>query len=78
MAENQRIFEILVVDDNEADAQFIKHAWTECPDINANVTILKDSRDAMPYIRGAGSYQNSARPDLVMLDYRHPRTVGRR
>lgn len=71
-----RIFEILVVDDNEADAQFIKHAWTECSDIKSNVTILKNSREALPYIRGGGQFGNTALPDLVMLDYRHPLNGG--
>jgi CheY-like chemotaxis protein len=73
---SDRIFEILVIDDNEADAQFIRHAWTECADVRTNVTILKNARDALPYIRGAAPYHNTARPDLVMLDYRHPLNGG--
>ena len=76
MAEKDRIYHILVVDDNEADAQFIKHAWSECSDIKANVTILSNSRDALPFIRGAGEFTNTVVPDLVMLDYRHPLNGG--
>jgi two-component system, chemotaxis family, response regulator Rcp1 len=76
MENPDRIFEILVIDDNEADAQFMKHAWSECKDLRANVMILKESRDALKYIRGGGEYKNSAKPDLVMLDYRHPLNGG--
>ena len=76
MEDAERIFEILVIDDNEADAQFIRHAWSECKDLRANVTILKECRDALKYIRGAEAYKNSAKPDLVMLDYRHPLNGG--
>lgn len=76
MPDNERIYEILVIDDNEADAQFIKHAWSECSDLQTNVTILKNSRDALPYIRGASGFRNTTKPDLVMLDYRHPLNGG--
>lgn len=76
MPNSDRVFEILVIDDNEADAQFIKHAWSECKDVRSNVTILKDSRDALRYIRGAAPYGNTAKPDLVMLDYKHPLNGG--
>ncbi len=76
MRRSERIFEILVIDDNPADAHFLKHAWTECKDIRSNVAILHDSRDALRYIRGADPYKDSMRPDLIMLDYRHPLNGG--
>jgi two-component system response regulator len=76
MQHSDRIYEILVIDDNEADAQFLKHAWSECPDVKTNITILKDARDALRYVRGAEPFKNTARPDLVILDYKHPLNGG--
>ena len=76
MKNSERIYEILVIDDNPADAHFIKHAWSECKDIRANVAILQDSREALKYVRGIGPYTKNAKPDLIMLDYRHPLNGG--
>jgi CheY-like chemotaxis protein len=76
MTKTGRTYEILVIDDNPADAHFLKHAWSECKDVSANVQILHDSRDALRYVRGAEPYKNHARPDLIMLDYRHPLNGG--
>lgn len=76
MKKSERIFQILVIDDNPADAQFLKHAWTECKDIRSNVEILQDSREALRYIRGVDGYKDNAKPDLIMLDYRHPLNGG--
>jgi len=76
MDNTERIYEILVIDDNPADAAFLKHAWAECKDIRSNVAILADSRDALRYVRGGNPYHNSAKPDLIMLDYKHPLNGG--
>ncbi|MBV9266396.1 MAG: response regulator [Acidobacteriaceae bacterium] len=76
MDSSERVFHILVIDDNPADAHFLKHAWAECKDVNSNVAVLTDSRDALRYVRGAEPYKNAAKPDLVMLDYRHPLNGG--
>ncbi|MBV9084608.1 MAG: response regulator [Acidobacteriaceae bacterium] len=76
MQESERIFEILVIDDNPGDAALMKHAWAECTEVRSNVSVLADSRDAIKYIKGAQQYKNSAKPDLVMLDYKHPLDGG--
>jgi CheY-like chemotaxis protein len=76
MDKPDRAFEILVIDDNPADAQFLKHAWAECHDVRSNVSILHDSRDALRYVRGAEPYTRTATPDLIMLDYKHPLNGG--
>jgi CheY-like chemotaxis protein len=76
MAKSERIYEILVTDDNPADAHFMEHAWAECKDVRSNVAILEDSRDALRYVRGAEPYSKNAKPDLIILDYRHPLDGG--
>ncbi len=70
MDASEQIFEILVVDDNPADAVLLRHAWSECKEVRSHVTILQDSRTAVEYIR------KSPRTDLVMLDYKHPWNGG--
>lgn len=72
MPKSDRVFNILVIDDNPADGVMLRHAWSECKDVQADVTVIQDSRSAMPYLRGGASRT----PDLVMLDYKHPLNGG--
>lgn len=76
MAKSERIFHILVIDDNPADAVLIQHAWSECEDVRTDVKILQDSREAMKYVKGDAPFLGAPKPDLVMLDYRHPMNGG--
>ena len=70
--EGERVFQILVIDDNEGDARLFQEAWAECKLVNATVSLLKDSKDAIVYLRGVEPYTNAAVPDLVLLDYKMP------
>lgn len=76
MAKSDRIFNILVIDDNPADAVLIEHAWSECEDVRSHVRVLSDSREALRCVRGEGPYKGGPKVDLVMLDYRHPMNGG--
>lgn len=67
-----RVFQILVIDDNEGDARLFQEAWGECKVVNATVAILKESKDAIVYLRGVEPYSNTAVPDLILLDYKMP------
>ncbi len=76
MTKSDRVFQILIVDDNPADGVLLRHAWTECGDIKSNVTVLQDSREALPFVKREGRYRDVPKIDLVMLDYRHPLNGG--
>lgn len=76
MPKSERIFRILVIDDNPADAVLIQHAWSECDDVRTDVTVFQDSREALQFVRREGEYRTVDKPDLVMLDYRHPMNGG--
>jgi len=76
MAKDEKVFEILIVDDNPADAALFKHAWAECKEVKANVTVLQDARQALKYIQGSEASRDARKPDLVMLDYKHPMNGG--
>lgn len=71
------VFDVLVVDDNAADAEAIKYAFRECRDVNTRINVLEDSREAIPYLYGMGKYANAEVPDLILLDYHMPTDGGR-
>jgi CheY-like chemotaxis protein len=76
VTQTDRIFEILIIEDNPADALLIQQAWEECKRVQSNVSILGDSRAAIVYLRGTDPYRGTAKPDLILLDYKLPVNGG--
>ena len=71
-----RSLQILVVDDDDADALMISEALENA----ANATIVDrvaDGREALDYLRREGDYAQALRPDLILLDLNMPRMDGR-
>ena len=68
--------QILVVDDDDADALMISEAL-EGVDAHANVERVADGREALDYLRREGRYAEAHRPDLILLDLNMPRMDGR-
>jgi CheY-like chemotaxis protein len=76
MAESKRLYEILLIEDNPADAAIVRQLLSECePGDCCNVRWIMHSQDAIPFLRSPemGSYL----PDLIILDYRMPLDGGR-
>jgi CheY-like chemotaxis protein len=71
-----RSLQILVVDDDDADALMISEAL-ESTDHHATVDRVADGREALDYLRREGRYANALRPDLILLDLNMPRMDGR-
>lgn len=67
-----RVFDILLIDDNPGDCILIEDAWAQCTIVKSKISILRETRDAMRYLRSAAPYVDSPRPDLIMLDYHMP------
>lgn len=66
--------EILVIEDNPAEAELIQEAWRRCQTIESHVSVIQDSRAAIVYLRGQLEYagQPHPRPHLVLVDYIMP------
>ena len=71
-----RSLQILVVDDDDADALMISEAL-ESTDHRAIVDRVADGREALDYLRREGRYADALRPDLILLDLNMPRMDGR-
>jgi CheY-like chemotaxis protein len=71
-----RSLQILVVDDDDADALMITEAL-DSAQTNASVERVADGQEALEYLRHQGEFAQSIRPDLILLDLNMPRMDGR-
>jgi CheY-like chemotaxis protein len=76
MANSQRIFEVLLVEDNPADARLMREGWRECDVVESNLHILHDCRTAVPYLQRQNPYETASTPDIILLDYTMPTNGG--
>ena len=69
---------ILLVDDNEDDIFFSKHALREAQITNPYQTVT-DGKEAIDYLSGAGKFADRTQfplPGLMLLDLKMPRKTG--
>ena len=73
---NSALNEILLVEDNPADARLTVEAFKE-GEVSNNLTVVEDGVEAISYLRREGQYANASRPDIILLDLNLPRKHGR-
>jgi CheY-like chemotaxis protein len=75
-AQRPRTYEILIVDDSEAEARLLSLAFAECQELSVHTSILTNTKDVTLYLRRQGKYSDSVAPDIIMLDYHMPTDGG--
>lgn len=70
------VVNILLVEDNPADARLTFEAFQEYK-IRNHVYVVNDGVKAMAFLRRQDAYAAMPRPDLIMLDLNLPRKDGR-
>jgi chemotaxis family two-component system response regulator Rcp1 len=71
-----RAIEILLVEDNPGDVRLIQEALRDGKVWN-NPHVVTDGEAALDFVFRRGSYADSPRPDLVLLDLNLPKKDGR-
>jgi len=70
-----RSISILLVEDNPGDIRLIQEIFREGKIYN-RLDIAQDGVEALSYLRQQGIYENTPRPDLILLDLNLPRKNG--
>jgi CheY-like chemotaxis protein len=67
--------EILIVEDNPADARLTIEALRDAKILN-NVHVATDGQQALEFLHREGSHADAPRPDFVLLDLEMPKVDG--
>lgn len=71
-----RPVQILIVEDNPADARLVREVMRESKILNEIHHVL-DGVEAMAFLRHEGKYKEVPRPNIIFLDLNMPRKDGR-
>lgn len=72
---NNRLIEILLVEDNEGDILLTKEAFRETK-TPCNITVARNGIEGLQALSKEGFFLNSPTPDLILLDINMPKMNG--
>jgi CheY-like chemotaxis protein len=75
MTYSSRCLQVLLVEDNEGDVRLIKEAFSESK-IDKNFSVARDGEDALNFLYRRGKYNDTVRPDIILLDINLPKKNG--
>ena len=75
-ATNQRVVEILLVEDSDGDVRLFREALRD-GQVQARLSVADDGDVALAFLRREGIHAAAPRPDIVLLDLGLPRKDGR-
>ncbi len=78
MAENNKIMNILLVEDNPDDVQIAKRAFKQA-NLSNQLYVVRDGQEAIDFLFHKGKYQafvQAFRPELILLDINMPKING--
>ncbi|MDI6723056.1 MAG: response regulator [Methanobacterium sp.] len=68
--------EILLIEDNPADARLVFEVLKDSK-IKNKMHVIEDGVTAMDYLHQEGKYKDRSRPDIILLDLNLPKKDGR-
>ena len=68
--------EILLVEDNPADARLVMEVFKDFS-VKNKIHVVEDGIVAMDFLYKKGTYESFPRPDIILLDLNLPRKDGR-
>ncbi len=71
-----RLVEVLLVEDDEAEADLTRETLEE-QRISVKLNTVEDGIEAMAYLLQEGAYADAVRPDVILLDLNLPKKDGR-
>ncbi|MBP6610372.1 MAG: response regulator [Paludibacter sp.] len=73
--ENEKIIDILLIEDNPGDSRLVKEVFKE-RELKHNLIIVYDGVEATDYLFKRNANINAKRPDLIILDLNLPKKNG--
>jgi DNA-binding response OmpR family regulator len=70
-------FTILSIEDNLADFHLLQKAFSEVPDIKADLINIADGKTAVDFLYKKGKYKDAKTPDIIILDLNLPSLNGK-
>lgn len=76
MQKLSRPVDILLVEDNPGDVRLTQEAFRESR-MPVKLSVVMDGEDALNYLYRRPPYENTTRPDIILLDLNIPKKDGR-